>query len=165
MKEMQQQLEALREEAVQLGILSESRILITKEIQKAMTDQGWECIQGGCMGGEDEEDDREGTFLMLRDPANHDELSIMIIPEEKGGKTINKIVVHRNSSKTESEKAFRNRMAIIKREIEKSGHKLGEIEVPPCGGDGQIEQVKDATEMKRKGAAKKLRQRMNAQQQ
>lgn len=163
MKEQEEQLVSLREEAVQLGVLSECRVAVSNDILNTMIAQGWEIMedQVGYMGGDEDEDCREGTFAILRKPSTGEELSIIILPERQGDEVVNKIVFHRNDDKIEPKGAFQTRMEQIKREIEKSGHQLGALTEPPCGGDGKITQAQNAADLKRKGAAGKLSKSMN----
>ena len=162
-KDQEQLLVSLREEAVQLGILSECRLAVSNDILNSMTEQGWEIKEDevGYMGGDEEEDSREGTFAILRKPSTGEELSIIILPERQGDEVVNKIIFHRNDDKVEPKGAFLTRMEQIKREIEKSGHQLGALAEPPCGGDGKIAQARNAADLKRKGAAGKLSKSMN----
>lgn len=163
MQGMEKELDCLREEAVRLGILCEERIVVMNDILDVM--KGWELKENpSFIGGEDEEDAREGTFAILYNPTTKEELSIIIYNEERGDEVVNKIVFHRNDKK-ESRDTFLMRMQQIKAKIEKSGHKLGELSAPPRGGDGKMEQAQSGTELRRKGAAKRLkdelRQRRN----
>ncbi len=164
-EELEQQSERLRREAVERGILSESRVAVSNDILNAMLSQGWELTDDpGYMGSEfEEEDAREGTFAVLKKAITGEELSIVILPEEhEDGSLGNKIIFHRNDNRVEATWAFQTRMEQIKREIEKSGHKLGPIGEPKCGGDGQISQLKNANELRKRGAAEKLTQALNA---
>ena len=163
MQEMEKELDCLREEAVRLGILCEERIVVMNDILNVM--KGWELKEEpSFMGGDDAEDAREGTFAILYNPTTKEELSIIIYNEERGDDMVNKIVFHRNDEK-ESRDTFLMRMQQIKAKIEKSGHKLGELSEPPRGGDGKMKQAQSGTELRRKGAAKRLkdelRQRRN----
>ncbi len=165
MRDMEEELDCLREEAVRLGLLSEERIVIMNDILNDMN--GWELKEDvGFLGGDDVEDEREGTFAILYNPTTKEELSIIIYQEERGDNVGNRIVVHRNvDGLGESRQQLRVRMQQIKAKIEKSGHKLGELSEPPRGGDGKIEQAQSGAELRRKGAAKRLkdelRQRRN----
>lgn len=162
LNKMKDQADALREEAVNLGILSECRVAVSNDILNAMLDQGWELKDDpGFMGGEEDDDCREGTYAVLERASTGEKLSILILPEEQNGKMVNKIIFHRNDDRVEAEGAFQTRMEQIKREIEKSGHKLGSIKAPACGGDGQIPQLKDPQKLRRKGAAKDVDKAVN----
>lgn len=161
-KILEKQAEALRNEAVQKGILSESRVAVSNDILNAMLGQGWELKdEPGYLGGDEDEDPREGTFAIIRKAITGEELSILILPEEKDGKLGNRIVFHRNDDRIEAPGAFQTRMEQIKREIEKSGHKLGEIGEPCCGGDGKILQLKNGRNLKKNGAADELNRTLN----
>ena len=149
---------AILKDAAELGMLSEQRVIISNDILNVMIDQGWE-LKGDpdFMGGDEESDWREGTFAVLSKPATGEELSILVLPEnEAGGEKRNQIIFHRNDDMLESGLAFQTRMEQIKREIEKSGYRLGELTEPNQGG-GKIEQLRSADSMKKKGAAKQLR--------
>ena len=159
---MKEQADELRQEAVNLGILSECRVAVSNDILNAMLDQGWELKDApGFMGGEEDDDCREGTYAVLERHSTGEQLSILILPEEQNGTTVNKIIFHRNDERVEAEGAFQTRMEQIKREIEKSGHKLGSIKAPACGGDGKIPQLKDPQKLRRKGAAKDVDKAVN----
>ena len=159
---MKEQADELRQEAVNLGILSEFRVAVSNDILNAMLDQGWELKDDpGFMGGEEDDDCREGTYAVLERHSTGEQLSILILPEEQNGTTVNKIIFHRNDERVEAEGAFQTRMEQIKREIEKSGHKLGSIKAPACGGDGKIPQLKDPQKLRRKGAAKDVDKAVN----
>ena len=162
LNQMKSQADQLREEAVNLGILSECRVAVSNDILNTMLEQGWE-LKGdpGFMGGEEDDDCREGTYAVLERKVTGEQLSILIMPEEQNGTTVNKIIFHRNDDRVEAEGAFQTRMEQIKREIEKSGHKLGSIKAPACGGDGKIPQLKDPQKLRRKGAAKDVDKAVN----
>lgn len=162
LNQMKNQADQLREDAVKLGILSECRVAVSNDILNAMLEQGWELKENpGFLGGDDEEDCREGTFAMLERAVTGEQLSILIMPGEQNGETVNKIIFHRNDDRVEAEGTFQTRMEQIKREIEKSGHHLGSITAPACGGDGKIPQLKDAQKLRRKGAAKDVSKAVN----
>jgi|GEM_PF-5338275 len=168
LKAIQAELEAKKHEAerliieaAELGTLSEQRIIISNDILNVMTEQGWELQEDpDFLGGETESDWREGTFAMLRKPGTGEELSILVLPEEKGGKVGNQLIFHRNDDRIESGKAFHSRMSEIRREIEKSGYKLGDLFEPKAGGDGKVERLRNAGSMKSKGAAEELKKRL-----
>jgi len=162
LNKMKSQADQLREEAVNLGILSECRVAVSNDILNTMLEQGWELKDDpGFMGGEEDDDCREGTYAVLERKVTGEQLSILIMPEEQNGTTVNKIIFHRNDDRVEAEGAFQTRMEQIKREIEKSGHKLGSIKAPACGGDGKIPQLKDPQKLRRKGAAKDVDKAVN----
>jgi len=159
---MKYEAENLREEAVNLGVLSECRVAVSNDILGAMLDQGWELKDDpGFLGGEEEDDCREGTYAILERATTGEQLSILIMPEDQNGKMVNKIIFHRNDDKVEAQGAFQTRMEQIKREIEKSGHRLGSVKAPACGGDGKIPQLKDGQKLRRKGAAKDVDKAVN----
>lgn len=159
--ELQHQAEHLIIEAAELGTLSEQRIIVSNDVLNAMVNQGWE-LKGDpdYMGGEEESDWREGTFAILYKPNTGEEVSILVLPEEKNGKIGNQIIFHRNDDLLESAGAFQSRMEEIKREIEKSGYKLGDLHEPEHG-DGKVELLRDRNSMKRKGASTKLRETLS----
>lgn len=155
--ELQHQAEKLIIEAAELGTLSEQRVIVSNDVLNAMVNQGWE-LKGDpdYMGGEEDSDWREGTFAILYKPNTGEEVSILVLPEEKNGKKGNQIIFHRNDELVESAGAFQTRMEEIKREIEKSGYKLSALREPEHG-DGKIEQLRERNSMKCKGASEKLR--------
>ncbi len=160
--ELQRQSENLIIEAAELGTLSEQRVIISNDVLNAMVRQGWE-LKGDpdYMGGEEESDWREGTFAVLTKPGTGEEVSILVLPEEKNGKKGNQIIFHRNDDLQESAGVFQTRMEEIKREIEKSGYKLGALREPKHGGDGKIDQLRSRDGMRSKGAARKLQQTLS----
>lgn len=159
--ELQQRAEHIIIEAAELGTLSEQRVIVSNDVLNAMVNQGWE-LKGDpdYMGGEEESDWREGTFAILHKPNTGEEVSILVLPEENNGKKGNQIIFHRNDDLMESAGAFQSRMEEIKREIEKSGYKLGTLREPEHG-DGKVEQLRDRSSMKRKGASEKLRKTLS----
>lgn len=162
MKELEKKLDCLRKEAADAGILSESRIKMTNDIVKAMRKAGWKVRKEDVdfMGGDEDEDQREGTFAILYHPILDEKLSVIIFPEElRGDEVVNKIVFHRNNATPESEAHFQERLREIKDEIEnRTKYCLGELRAPSRGGDGQIEQARSSAELKRKGTAKTIEQ-------
>jgi hypothetical protein len=161
--ELQHQSENLIIEAAELGTLSEQRVIISNDVLDAMIRQGWE-LKGDpdFLGGEEDSDWREGTFAVLSKPGTGEEVSILVLPEDKNGKMGNQIVFHRNDDLKESASNFQTRMEEIKREIEKSGYILGALREPKHGGDGKINQLRSPKEMQSKGAAQKLQKTLSA---
>lgn len=169
LQQLQERIDTLRRqseyliiEAAELGTLSEQRIIISNDVLNAMVRQGWE-LKGDpdYMGGEEESDWREGTFAVLSKPGTGEEVSILVLPEEKNGKKGNQIILHRNDELKESDGAFHTRMEEIKREIEKSGYKLGDLREPSHGGKGKIDQLRSHDGMRSKGAAQKLQKTLS----
>lgn len=157
LQQLQQKADELRMKAAELGILSENRVIVSNDILNVMLAQGWELKEDpGFMGGETDEDMREGTFAILKKTVTGEELSILVIPEERGDKVVNKIIFHRNDETNEAPTAFQTRMEQIKREIEKSGYKLGQLGEPQCGGDGKIPQLRQGNRLRKAGASKQL---------
>ncbi len=162
LQQLQQKADALRTKAAELGILSENRVIVSNDILNAMLAQGWELKEApGFMGGETDEDMREGTFAILKKTATGEELSILVKPEERGDKVVNTIIFHRNDETIEAPTAFQTRMEQIKREIEKSGYKLGQLGEPQCGGDGKIPQLRQGNHLRKAGASKQLENSLN----
>lgn len=157
LQQLQKKADELRMKAVELGILSENRVIVSNDILNVMLAQGWELKEDpGFMGGETDEDMREGTFAILKKTATGEELSILVIPKERGEKVVNTIIFHRNDETIEAPTAFQTRMEQIKREIEKSGYKLGQLGEPQCGGDGKIPQLRQGNHLRKAGASKQL---------
>ncbi|MDE6121014.1 MAG: hypothetical protein K2F63_04420 [Muribaculaceae bacterium] len=154
---LQRQAENIIIEAAELGTLSEQRVIVSNDVLEAMINQGWE-LKGDpdFLGGEEDCDWREGTFAVLHKPNTGEEVSILVLPEEKNGRKGNQIIFHRNDDLMESAGAFQSRMEEIKREIEKSGYKLGALHEPEHG-DGKVEQLRNHDAMRRRGAAEKLK--------
>ena len=161
LKQLQQEADNLVKKAAELGSLSERRVIVSNDILNVMIGQGWELKEDpGFMGGDDEEDIREGTFAILRNRAVGEELSILVLPEERGDKMVNQIIFHRNDDTIEAPNAFHVRMEQIKREIEKSGYKLGQLGELQCGGDGKIPQLQEGSQLRQKGASQKVNARL-----
>lgn len=161
LKQLQQEADNLVKKAAELGSLSERRVIVSNDILNVMIGQGWELKEApGFMGGDDEEDIREGTFAILRNRAVGEELSILVLPEERGDKMVNQIIFHRNDDTIEAPNAFHARMEQIKREIEKSGYKLGQLGEPQGGGDGKIPQLQEGSQLRQKGASQKVNARL-----
>ncbi|MDE5882524.1 MAG: hypothetical protein K2H60_12410 [Muribaculaceae bacterium] len=169
LKELHRQVEALQRqaekliiEAAELGTLSEQRVIVSNDVLNAMINQGWE-LKGDpdFMGGEEDSDWREGTFAVLHKPNTGEEVSILVLPEERDGKRGNQIIFHRNDNIRSSSGSFQSRMEEIKREIEKSGYKLGALHEPEHG-DGKVEQLRNSSSMRRRGAAEQLRRTLSS---
>ena len=135
---------------------------MTIDIVKALQNAGWKVKKEDVsfMGGDVDEDEREGTFAILYHPVHGDKLSVIIFPEAlRSDEVVNKIVFHRNNATPESEANFLERLKQIKAEIESgTEYRLGELYAPSRGGDGQIEQARSSAELKRKGTAKTMEQ-------
>lgn len=158
-----QQADELLLKAAELGILSENRVIVSNDILNVMIAQGWELKEDpGFMGGETDEDMREGTFAILKKTATGEELSILVMPEERGDKVVNKIIFHRNDETVEAPTAFQTRMEQIKREIERSGYKLGQLGEPQCGGDGKIPQLRQGSHLRKAGVSRQLKDRLRS---
>lgn len=155
-------------ECVELGILSENRVMVINDVLNSLVDEGWEIKQRnneddlGYMGGEEECDMREGTYAILKNANTGEELTILISLEDEGDSDVkqNKIIFHRNDNRITSPGAFMTRVSQIKRQIELSGHKLGELSEPACGGDGKIPQLTNGSSLSQKGATETLNERM-----
>ena len=157
LQQLQKKADELRMKAAELGILSENRVIVSNDILNVMVAQGWELIEEpGFMGGETDEDMREGTFAILRKTATGEELSILVKPEERGNEVVNTIIFHRNDETIEAPTAFQTRMEQIKREIERSGYILGQLGDPQCGGDGKIPQLRQGNSLRKAGASNQL---------
>lgn len=157
LQQLQKKADELRMKAAELGILSENRVIVSNDILNVMVAQGWELIEApGFMGGETDEDMREGTFAILRKTATGEELSILVKPEERGNEVVNTIIFHRNDETIEAPTAFQTRMEQIKREIERSGYQLGQLGDPQCGGDGKIPQLRQGNSLRKAGASTQL---------
>lgn len=158
-----QQAEELLLKAAELGILSENRVIVSNDILNVMIAQGWELKENpGFMGGDTDEDMREGTFAILKKTVTGEELSILVMPEERGDKVVNKIIFHRNDEAVEAPTAFQIRMEQIKREIERSGYKLGQLGEPQCGGDGKIPQLRQGSHLRKAGMSSLLKDRLHS---
>lgn len=161
LQHIHQQADRLIIKAAELGILSENRVIVSNDILNVMIAQGWELEDDpGFMGGETDEDMREGTFAILKKRATGEELSILVVPEEQGDGVVNKIIFHRNDEILEAPTAFQTRMEQIKREIEKSGYKLGALGEPQGGGNGKIPQLREGGRLRKAGASKQIGNRL-----
>lgn len=153
------------EKAVKSAILSENRVELTENIVTVLISQGWQIEHNsdgsdavGYLGGEDRDNDwREGVFAVLRS-VNGERISIVIRPDEN--EMDNQIIFHRNDERNITDLDYIRSLQRIKAQIEKSGHKLGSIDAPVGGGNEKIPELSDGAKMGKKGAAKKINERV-----
>lgn len=155
--EIQKRMADMLEISVKKAMLSENRVVITEDIVTALINQGYEikleedgkeALQ--YMGGEQDNDWREGVYAILR-KAGGEEITIIVRPDEM--EINNQIIFHRNDSRNITDAQYIESLQRIKLEIEQSGHKLGQIQAPVGGGNEQIPQLRSSQSLSRKGAA------------
>lgn len=148
------------EDAARKAILSENRITVTEDIVDALLKQGWQLERNpdgsdslGYLGGEIDHDWREGVYAVISS-MNGERISIVVRPDDDDLQ--NQIIFHRNDDRQVTDLDYRRSLQRIKEQIQKSGHRLGEITVPEGGGDNKVEILTSAPEMGRRGAAAQI---------
>lgn len=149
--------------AIERAVLSENRVVVTEDIVTALIEQGYEVkLESGTeavnyMGGDQDNDWREGVYAVM-EKGSGEEITVIVRPDENA--VNNQIIFHRNDERTMTDAQYLASLERIKKEIEKSGHRLGELQVPADGGNTQIPELRSGTSMSRKGMAQKLDERV-----
>lgn len=149
--------------SIERATLSENRVMITEDIITSLIEQGYrvDTVDGkeevGYLGGETENDWREGVYAILS-KGDKENITIIIRPDEKNEN--NQIIFHRNDNRPITDKGYMDSLRTIKNEIEKSGHKLGDITAPADGGNEQIPELRSGSDMAKKGASEKINKRI-----
>lgn len=151
--------------ATRSAILSENRVVMTEDIITVLVAQGWQvekmadgCDAVGYLGGEDQDNDwREGVYSILQS-MNGERISIVVLPDES--EKNNDIVFHRNDDRNITDREYIRSLERIKQQIAKSGYKLGTTDTPADGGDTEIPEMTDASRLGKRGAARKINQRV-----
>ncbi len=150
------------------AILSENRVIITEDIITALQNQGWQMERTsdgidevGYEGGDVDNDWREGVYAYLRG-MNGERIVIRVTPQE--GMKDNDIAFHRVDNRSMTSAEFMRSLQTLKTQIEKSGHKLGEIRAPKGdGGDARLAEITSSSRLGKKGAAQNIRRKMRGQ--
>lgn len=150
--------------AGQQSVLSENRVVITEDIVTALLDQGWQIEQNsagddevGYEGGEVDHDWREGVYAYLRS-MNGERIVIRVIPTEDS--IANEIAFHRVDNRSMTADEFMRSLRNLKNQIEKSGHKLGDFQVPARdGGNSKLTEVSSPSQLGKKGASQSIRRK------
>lgn len=154
---------ALITQAVERGVLSENRVVITQDIISAMLDQGYMLKQEdgndavNYMGGEADNDMREGVYAILENGTG-EEITVIVTPDESDSD--NQIIFHRNDHRPITDSEYIRNLKAIQREIEKSGHKLGNLSAPSDGGNEKMPELIDGKKLSRRGTSERLRKRI-----
>lgn len=151
--------------AADRSILSENRVVITEDIITALEQQGWSVERGadgrdaiGYEGGLVESDWREGFFAYLRS-LNGERIVIRVTPSGDG--IDNDIAFHRVDNRSVTSAEFMRSLQTLKAQIEKSGHRLGDIRAPRAdGGDARLAEIVTPERLAGKGAAQSIRKKM-----
>lgn len=151
--------------AAEQAILSENRVVITEDIITALQAQGWQVersVDGadeiGYEGGEVDNDWREGVFAYLRG-MNGERIVIRVSPA--GDHRDNDIAFHRIDNRSITSQEFMRSLRTLKMQIEKSGHKLGDIQAPKGdGGEVRLSEITSSSNLGKKGAAQSIRRKM-----
>jgi hypothetical protein len=155
-------------QATNKAILSENRVIMVEDIVNALLMQGWrleikndergdEKEEVGYLGGEDCDNDwREGVYAILNSGSGEC-ISIVVRPDEN--EKNNEIIFHRNDDRNITDKEYIQSLERIKKQIEKSGFKLGNLTAPADGGDTEIPEMTDASRLGSRGAAQTINQR------
>jgi len=162
--EVEKEITKISEESVAKAILSERRVEVAQDIVESMVNQGWKLksedgkASAGYMGGEENEDMREGFYAILEDPNLKQEVTIIVNPSEQAN--TNQLVVQRNDESPRTSKEYMRQLESILRQIEKSGYKASQPCEPSGGGDEVIREITSANQLRQAGAAEKLRRRI-----
>ena len=146
----------LIQKSVERAILSENRVVVTEDIVTALIEQGYEvAIENGkeainYMGGEQENDWREGVYAIL-EKGTGEKITIIVRPNEDS--TRNQLIFHRNDSRNITDAEYIASLERIKKEIQKSGHPVGDLQAPIDGGNTQIPELRSGESLSRKGAS------------
>ncbi len=151
--------------AAHRAILSENRVEITEDIITALQTQGWQIERDpegmdeiGYEGGEIDNDWREGVYAYLRS-MNGERIVIRVTPS--GDEIDNDIAFHRVDNRSITSNEFIRSLQTLKSQIEKSGHKLGDIKAPKGdGGDVMLAEISASSRLAKKGAAQNIRRKM-----
>lgn len=163
--EVEVRIKNMAEETVKSAVLSERRVEVTQDIVECLIEQGWTIKQEhgtealGYMGGDEEEDMREGFFAILQNPTLDQEITVIVNPAEKAQD--NQLIIQRNDvDPNRSSAEYMTQLASILRQIEKSGYRAGSPSEPATGGDEPIGEITNVGDLTRKGAAQRVRARM-----
>ncbi len=151
--------------ATQRAILSENRVEITEDIITALQSQGWQIERSsegvdevGYEGGDIDNDWREGVYAYLTSMSG-ERIVIRVTPT--GDEIDNDIAFHRVDNRSITSNEFMRSLQTLKNQIEKSGHKLGDIKAPKGdGGDVMIAEITSSSRLGKKGAAQNIRRKM-----
>ena len=140
-------------------------VVITEDIITALQAQGWQVersVDGadeiGYEGGEVDNDWREGVFAYLRG-MNGERIVIRVSPA--GDHRDNDIAFHRIDNRSITSQEFMRSLRTLKMQIEKSGHKLGDIQAPKGdGGEVRLSEITSSSNLGKKGAAQSIRRKM-----
>lgn len=152
----------LMQKAISKAMQSQDRAEITLDIVNAMIRQGYVVKEENgtdafdYMGGLEESDQREGVFAILQNPNTGEEITVLLRPNADD-KT-NCLDIHiDNPHQPITEQQLRRSMERVREEMQRSGYNPGPIEVPADGGNQVIPQMQSGAQMRKKGAAQKLR--------
>ena len=146
----------LIQKSVERAILSENRVVVTEDIVTALIEQGYEvAIENGkeainYMGGEQENDWREGVYAIL-EKGTGEKITIIVKPNEDATK--NQLIFHRNDNRNITDAEYIASLERIKKEIQRSGHPVGDLQAPADGGNTQIPELRSSESLSKKGAA------------
>lgn len=151
--------------AAERSILSENRVIITEDIVTALQEQGWQIERTsdgndeiGYEGGEVDSDWREGVYVYLRSMRG-ERIVIRVTPTTN--ERDNEIAFHRVDNRSLTSNEFMRSLQTLKAQIEKSGHKLGDIHAPKGdGGDARLPEITSSAKLGKKGAAQSIRRKM-----
>ena len=151
--------------AAERSILSENRVIITEDIITALQEQGWQIERTsdgndeiGYEGSEVDSDWREGVYVYLRSMRG-ERIVIRVTPTTDDRN--NEIAFHRVDNRSLTSNEFMRSLQTLKTQIEKSGHKLGDIHAPKGDrGDARLSEITSSTKLGKKGAAQSIRRKI-----
>jgi len=169
---IQEEIEKLKSEqselivlAVRRGLASQERRNISKDIVKALKQQGYDFKKMEndtnayhYLGSEESSSDfREGVFAVLQNGIGM-EITVIVHPNED--LTKNHIVFQRNDDSKVTEAELRNSIDGVKRIIASKGYKMGGVSEPDGTGDEKQTELVDANALAKVGISNDLKTRL-----
>jgi len=160
--ELEKQCQSLIEQSVRQCLLSERRVEMTEDIVGSLLQQGWQLLyEGGqeafnYMGGEEDNDQREGVYAILEGPENQ-QITVIVSPDsQENGNTIS---FHRNDEREMTEREYLQSLTGIQKEIERCGYQLGSGTCSAKEGEDRIiPEMSSSKKLSAKGAVKKIKE-------
>jgi hypothetical protein len=170
-KEILERISAINLEQAQLielaivrGLASEDRVKIGEDIIIAMENQGYflqklddKSPAFNYMGGETENDQREGIFAVLKNGVGT-EITVIIHPNED--LTKNNIIFNRNDNLNLTEEEYTRQLKEIGKILKNEGYDMGDLKAPAGTGDHRQIELADPNALSRTGIKKELKKRL-----
>lgn len=151
--------------AVRRGLASQERRNISKDIVKALKQQGYDFKKMEndtnayhYLGSEESSSDfREGVFAVLKNGAGM-EITVIVHPNED--LTKNHIVFQRNDNSPVTAAELRNSIEGVRKIIASKGYKMGSVAEPEGTGDEKQTELVDANALAKVGISNDLKTRL-----